>query len=603
MNRLKRPRSAAGVVGLAVMGLLVATVPGAALSNASWTDNEWVSATSGDEPGVGTLDCEVNDIFSTRGAGRFLSGELLTFDLDSIASIEGVVVTNDGTTATATPPTATSLGDDAFANPLSVTALNAINLQLSGLLQLPLGNSTGVVNQYGQAVGLGAPTYPSGYSVGAAGAVNDSGGIALTPEPPGPGVPTVAQVSLDALLEDAVGTDIANIVDDLAGLDLSVGAVASAAILEACPAAWDGTQAAVYDNLIRDYLVAGLSTSLESPLLSDLVTTVDTAVEDIETLVNGVASDDALLDDILNGVLGELAPLLGALGLGTPSITASATIDLSAVQTLLNTPITDSNGVFSIDLGASPATITINLAALFDSVNGLNNQAPNTQVLIDGDMINDLSLAVATALTEWVGDLETALDAAVNAVDLTIDIAVPLTFLALEAGTLDISLTGTPSTLALDSTFTCTNPANVVGCTTGAALELTVDLAGPAIALVVQGIVAPVIAAPLGLIVDTLILAIPALTAPIVTFLGDALSSLFGEDALVSLVLNAQNAPDPAEDLGYPEPGWAPLDPFVASPFETGRYDVSALRLVVLGTADTVEVDLARASVGSNSLN
>lgn len=601
MSRLTK--SKAGIAGLAITGLVMATVPGLVISNANWTDNEWVSASLAGEPGVGTLDCEVNDIFSTRGAGRYLSGELLNFDLDAIASIEGVVVTNDGTTATATPPTATALGDDAFANPLTVTALDAINLQLSGLLLLPLGNSTGVVNQYGQAVGLGAPTYPAGYSVGAAGAVNDSGGIALTPEPPGPSVPTVAQISLDTLLENAVGEDIADIVSDLAGLDLTVGAVASSAILEACPAAWDGTQAAVYDNLIRDYLVSGMSTSLESPLLGDLVTAVNTAVGEIETLVNGVASDDALLDDILDGVLGELGPLLGALGLGTPSITASAAIDLSAVQTLLTTPITDANGVFSIDLGASPATITINIAALFDSVNGLNNQAPNTQVLIDGDMINDLSLAVATALTEWVGDLEGALDDAVNAVDLTIDIAVPLTFLAVEAGTLDIALTGTPSTLALDSTFTCTNPGNVVGCATGATLSTTVDLAGPAIALVVQGIVAPVIAAPLALIVDTLILALPALTAPIVIFLGNALGALFGEDGLVSLVLNAQNAPDPAEDLGYPEPGWAPLDPFVAAPFETGRYDVSALRLVVLGTADTVEMDLARASVGSNALN
>nr|MDQ2697550.1 hypothetical protein [Actinomycetota bacterium] len=112
-----------------------------------------------------------------------------------------------------------------------------------------------------------------------------------------------------------------------------------------------------------------------------------------------------------------------------------------------------------------------------------------------------------------------------------------------------------------------------------------------------------VLSAPLALIVDTLILAIPALTAPIVTLLGETLDVLFGEQALVSLVVNAQNAPDPADGVSGPLPGWAGgLDVFDASPYESGQYDVSALRLVVLGTADVVEVDLARSSVGTNNL-
>ena len=607
MTRTLRTRAAVGVAGLSILGLVIASVPAFALTNASWNDSEWDSASQGTDPGVATLDCDVQDIFSTRGAGKFLGGQLLSIDLDSVAEAEGMLVTNDGTEADPTPdvPPATALGEDAFANPLSVTVLSAINLQLSGLLQLPLNNDTGVLNQYGQAVGEDASVaYDAGYSAGAAGAVNGSGGIALTEEPPAPGVPTMATFNLDALLSAALGEPIADIVGDLAGVDLQLGAVASSATLDACAAVWDGTQADVYESLVRDYLVAGLSAQIESPLLGALVREISDSTDAIEAIVNGVASNDALLDDIVNGLLGELAPLLGTLGVGTPTITASATIDLSAVQTLLTTPLTDANGVFSIKLAPAPATITVDLAALVDPVNGLNNQAPNTQVLIDDDMINDLSLAVAAALTGWLGDLELALDAAAAAIVLDIDIDLPLSTLLLgEAGTLSVDLDGTPTSLVLDADFVCTNVINVAGCVAGDALELAVDLAAPAIALVIQGIIAPVVVTPIGLIIDTLILTIPTLTAPIVTFLGDALSSLFGEDALVSLVLNAQNAPDPVEDLGYPLPAWGVLDPFVASPYETGRYDVAALRLLVLGTADVVEVDLARASVGSNALN
>ena len=592
-----RLKGAAGIAGLTAAGLVIATLPGIATS-AAWLDDEWVSATQGTEPGIGTFDCEANDLFSTRGEGRFLSGELLSIDLDNIAELSGVEVLNDGTTATPDPASAIPLGSDAWANPLDVTALNAINLALTGLLQLPLANNVGVVNQVGQAES-------DGHSMGAAGAVADSGAIQLTPTPPGPVIPTSAQLSLDSLLTAAVGQGLSDIVSNLAGLDLSVGAVASYADLDACPPVWDGaTQETVWENLDRDYLIAGLSTTLESPLLGALVAEITESIALIEGAVNGIAEDDALVDDLLDGLLPLLTPLFGLLGAdGPPTLTVGASIDLSAVTTLLNTPIEDANGVVSINLGTTPATISVDLAALFDSVNGLNNQNPNTQLLINDAVINALTTAVATALTGFVTNLETALDTAITSgITLTVDLDVPLAVPLDGGGVLNVSIDGPLNALAATSSFNCTDPG--IACGLGATLALAVDLLDATLIPVVTGLINPILGAPLALIVDTLILAIPALTAPIVTLLSETLDVLFGEQGLVSLVVNAQNAPDPADGVSGPLPGWAAgLDAFQASPFESGQYDVSALRLVVLGTADVVEIDLARSSAGNNVLN
>lgn len=591
-----RVKGAAGVAGLTAVGLAIATLPGIATS-AAWVDNEWVSATAEGEPGIGTLDCEVTDDFSTRGEGRFLSGQLLGIDLDTLAEVNGVEVLNDGT-VTVDPATAQSLGDDAYANPLTADLLSLINLELTGLLQLPLDNNVGVVNQVAQAK-------TNGQSMGAAGAVNDSGAIALTPVPPGPTVPTSAELSLGALLSSVVGESLSEIVTDLADLDLSVGAVASSALLDACTPLWLGTdQEAVWESLERDYLIAGLSTTLESPLLGELVDEIQSSLTAIQNLVNGIASDEGLIEDLTTGLLGIVGPLLDTLTGGTPSLTIAASIDLAAVNTLLETPIEDPNGVVSIDLGSTPATIDVDLAALFDSTNGLNNQAPNTQLLINDTVINALTSAVATALTGFVTSLEAALDTAISSgITLTIDLDLPLSLIT-PAGVLNVSIDGPLTGLSATSSFDCTNPTNVLGCTLGAALALTVDVLDGTLIPVVTGLLGTVLSAPLALIVDTLILLVPTLTAPIVTFLGNALSVLFGENALVSLVVNAQNVPDPADGTSGPEPGWAAgLDPFQASPYETGQYDVSALRLTVLGGADVVELDLARSSVGNNVLD
>jgi hypothetical protein len=63
-----------------------------------------------------------------------------------------------------------------------------------------------------------------------------------------------------------------------------------------------------------------------------------------------------------------------------------------------------------------------------------------------------------------------------------------------------------------------------------------------------------------------------------------------------------QNRPDPAEANAGPEPSWAAGLPGPSTdPFGTGRYDVAALRMTIRDSA-TTGLDLARSSVGSNTV-
>ena len=81
------------------------------------------------------------------------------------------------------------------------------------------------------------------------------------------------------------------------------------------------------------------------------------------------------------------------------------------------------------------------------------------------------------------------------------------------------------------------------------------------------------------------------------------LGGLFGPGSLLSIVINAQNAPDPSQAVaGNPLPTWAASLPGpTTNPYSTGQYDVSAIQLVVLGP-EGVTLDLARSSVGANGL-
>lgn len=596
MTRTLRTRTAAGIAGLSILGLVIASVPAFALTNASWNDSEWDSASQAGQPGVGTLDCAAADgLFSTRGAGNFLSGQIAALDLATIAELEGELVTNDGNVVSATPGS-DFLGDDAYANPLNVNALNnALSIQLGNLLTFPaLGVDVGVVNQYGQA-------HSDGNSIGASGAVGDSGAID-TGVVPGPTAPTIASFQLGTALQNLLGAGLGGGVANLADVSLNLGAVASFSDLDACPALWDGD---IYAHLVRDYLIADLDAELDSPLVGSLVSAVQGVVTSTQNAVNTIASNTTVT--LQTALLVPLAPVLTTLGGGTTTTTVGLTVDFSGVNALLDDVISDPGNVLSIDL--SSGLITVDLAKLFDPVNGLNNQAPNTQLLIDSDMITTLETAATTALANWVASVGAALTNALTnlvTVNISLDIDGAL-------GDVHVGITGPlGGPLVVGTTLSnCTLPLPAIACP---ALVVTLNGLQGALGLAATGVLAGVPALILlatGPLVTTLTtVTLPAITGNILTLLDDALSGLFGEDSLASILINAQNAPDPADAgvpiVDYPEPLWAAgLDPYVANPFESGQYDVSALRITLAATPVTPPVlglDLARSSAGNNIL-
>jgi hypothetical protein len=100
----------------------------------------------------------------------------------------------------------------------------------------------------------------------------------------------------------------------------------------------------------------------------------------------------------------------------------------------------------------------------------------------------------------------------------------------------------------------------------------------------------------------TLNTALDAPVATLLTMLEGTLNGLFGPDGVLSVLVNAQNDPDPADpDAGAEPSSWAGI-PGVAGgdPYATGRYDVAALLLTVVGAIDAVELVLARGSAGGN---
>lgn len=561
------------------------------LSRASWVQDQWAHAP------ISVAQCPTPESYSTQASGTLLSGSLLGIDLDTIAQAQGVAVTHDGQAAMAAPASAFSLGNDAYANPLDATVLSAIGADLTGVLTFPVDTDLGVANQYAQATDQGS-------SAGASGVVNDSGAIDLGSASDHSELPDLATLHLGTLLSSGAGQDLSSLVTNLADARLSLGAVGASSTLDACAAQWED----LYTSLTRDYLVAGLTTQLDSPLVGELTGTVDSTVVALETAVAALASDQSLLDSLTQGILGALGPILSGLGLGTPVAELHLGVDLSATRALLTGTITDSQNVVALDLGTG--MINVDIAALVDQDEGLNGLPPNEQLLLNDQTINALTARVGDALADWTDAVLLTVNDALDAV--TVNLSVNYAVLGAASLTLDVQVNGSlaqlltgDGTVSIGRTGSC-NVLEVLVCTL---LDTVLGLVDLVVRVAVGQAVGGIVSNALGLtsapLLSTLTGTLTSVTAQLVTMLGQSLDVFFGEDALLSVVVNAQNAPNPAEDTGSPVPGWAASMPGPSwNPYSSGQYGVSALRIVglgVLGASGLLELDLANASVGSNS--
>jgi hypothetical protein len=299
--------------------------------------------------GIGTALAAPGD--TANATGQFLSGNLFALPLSAVIDLGGSSASNDGTQGLVVD------SDD-----IDLTALNAVNVQIPGGIQLPLDIAqVGVVSQYAAANEEGA-------SLGASGAVGDQGQIGVD------AVPGQVPGDLNLSLSGVVGSLGLNpaLLNELANLNLTVGAVSAQATQQAPnPAA-------------GDYEIADLDLSFASPTVASLTGIINTTVATLQTVIRNLAG-------------------IGALA----TVDATVTVPplTNAVTTLLTTPI--SSGGVTIDL--TTGTVTVDLAVL----NDLNNLPPNTNVL---------SAAQITAITDNITSLIAGLVTSVgNALQTTIN--------------------------------------------------------------------------------------------------------------------------------------------------------------------------------------
>ncbi|HEV7951414.1 MAG TPA: choice-of-anchor G family protein [Glaciihabitans sp.] len=600
-------RIATAIAALTVAALTVSSSVTAEETSAFWVDPEWVSSQ------VGTLDCEVgSDQFSSRASGDFLSGEVLSLNLDDVADVRGITVQNTGADLAIdpAPPASDPAGDDAYVNPLDVSALTAVNAQLGNLLALPLNSDVGAVNNYAQA-------RDNGLSVAAAGSVNNTGAIQLAPVAPGAEPPTIATVELGQILSTVTGSGLGGGIASLANARLNVGAVASTATLDACAAEWSDS---VYDNLARDYLIAALGLEVDTPLVAATVADTQTTLGGVASRINALSGNSGVLASVTSGVTNLVSGLLSTLRLGSVSISnLTATLDLSAVTALLDDTISDDAETVAIDLAAG--TVDIDLDALLGSVygtEGVNGLEPNTPLLVNSAVVTALTAATTEALSNWVDDVTAALSVALRSATVGASVVVPLLGVGSSALAI-ITLTIPPTSLAtlLSGSVRASSSLTLLGGTCG-----VLNPVGCLLNTVVGAVVGPLtngigkvlgdalnsalFSTATGGILSSTTAALTTLSTPLLRFVGDATSGLFGENSVVSLTANAQNSPDLADPSGSDLPEWASELPGPDSAAKSsGQYDVSALRLStlgILGSELNVDLNFARSSVGSNTV-
>lgn len=316
---------------------------------------------------------------------RFLSGTLLGIDLDTVVAVQGASASNNGT-----QPTQTSK------DPLEAEVLQTVDVSANPAPQLDLGG----VLQVGP-VGQFATAGVDGTSAAATGAVVDDGVLGVGGDTATP--PANATVDLQALLGDEFASTLAD-------LKLEIGAIAARAEAD-------------LDVASGDYQISDAVLSFTSPALADLTPKVDSALDEVVDVVNGLVGPGGGLVDEVNGLLLDLDPVLNLLG-GSGTVTASInTGDLAdAVHAILEEEY--GNGAVSFDL--ETGTVNIDLEALLGG--DLNDLAPGTELLTD-DVVNQIlegiTTTVATIADQVVDKVEDVLhDANVDIhADLSVDVA------------------------------------------------------------------------------------------------------------------------------------------------------------------------------------
>lgn len=267
-----------------------------------------------------------------QSVGNFVDATVGSSTIDAIAKLKY---------ATAQAPGSTSVQ-----NPLDVTALNAIDLPLSGALQLPtlLGAHLGAVTQKAQANVNGA-------SYGQAGAALNSGGVSVggSGDPGQAGSATIDLNAASLGANSPVPLPGGGTAAALGGVTLSLNGVSAVA----------ATPRGVHQGATTDYRIAGLDLSAASPALGGLLGQVTNAL------------DPAPVVDALNTVLGTLP--------GAPNLSTLAP-KCALTTGKLPTSLSLAGGAVTVNSGSG--AVTVSLGDLLQQLGlDLNNLPANTDLM------------------------------------------------------------------------------------------------------------------------------------------------------------------------------------------------------------------------------
>lgn len=582
MTRITRIPMRRLFTGIAVAAITAVVVPlTVTATTASWTDAEWVHG----EVGTGAMDCGTTTGFSTQSQGRFLGGSLLGTNLDAIAALspQSLGLAANGTLAVSpagslnqgsTPPTYT------YTNPLNISALGGIaGLNLTGLqVGLPVG-SAGAVNQYAQVSGYGT-------AAGASGLVSNTGGVLVSQYATNDTLPQPATISLSSLLPVVTGV--------VANPQVRVGAVGSSSVLDGCAALyasmWQGDDTVTGST--RDYGIASFDLALQSAVLGAIITDTNTAVTNINTALNGLLGPTGGIATAIGGQLNVGLGSIAGVTLGATTGTVSLTgLNITgAVTPLLTAPLND--GYVSINLSAG--TVDVDLASLLGGPNGLNNLGPNTQIVLNATVVNNIVTRVGTLLDTRVQQITTAITTAIRAATLNVNLSTALNLEVLgnpvHVANVGVTLSASVASV-LDGTATFGVTLTLLsglGPVVNAAVAVVIGLLNTAVAGLTTSLVSPVATAIVNAVLP-LITGLGTTLSGIVTQVVSALSVVLAPlPSVLSIMVNVQ------PDQGGAPPGSS----FIAgTATSTPQYIVSALRL---GVGDGLG-GLAYARLGTSS--
>lgn len=412
------------VVGLAAGLGVHAGATHVQLTDAAWVDREYVDG----RLGTRTTWCDTG-LYTTNARGQLFAATVGTAGTSATAALAPLRVAQTGSASSATPAGATSLGADAFTNPLTQTTLNGPAASLGSAYTF--GAVTAAQNnQYARAASTGV-------SVGGSGAVSAAGALNTATQTQGSGLPDLATVDVRALVGPALlSTQLgAANATDATGVRLVPGTVASRTARDVC-ISQPGTT--------RSYGVSGLRLEVDSTNLRAASTTATTAATTVQNAVaTGAAGAVATTTATnVNAVYRSMQELLNLLtpGTSTGTLTVTGITVANAVSPLTSQTLTSTNNAVRLDLATG--RMTVDLAALTSATAGVNGLAPNTEVLTAAIM-SAASTAVGTLLPAYQTSVLTAISTSLSTAVATLTVSTPITLLGLGGEQTSVTFTGT----------------------------------------------------------------------------------------------------------------------------------------------------------------